>query len=213
MPVDILRLDSQNKRVYLDVDAGAESIRTVKQIGSLIKQELQLSPHIDQDAVFTWSGDEEFITDNRTGVVLIMQDGWQLWTENQGSKHRFRITQGLVLDSASGDPLGSPTNIVWSLAEQSVSSISGLGTVEGKIDIIDTNVDSLVTDLATVDGNVDLINALIGNDQEWVSPGLLKIYNAGGKVGGVTVAEFETRTSAGVQTFVLADVKQYIRTK
>ena len=54
---------------------------------------------------------------------------------------------------------------------------------------------------------------LSSNDQEWVSPGLLKIFDAGGKAGGTTVYEFETRTTAGVQTFVIEDVKQFIKVK
>lgn len=222
MAKKILFFDEPQKRVYLDVDVGVETVRTVQEIGSLIKQELQQSPHIDLNAIFSWSGNEIYdpVTGATTGVVMNMQNGWTLWTANQGSKHRFRITSGLILDSAGGDPLGTPTNIVWSLAEQSVSNVSNLSTletgqtnIEAKIDIIDTNVDTLGTDLATVDSNVDIINALVGNDQEWVSPGLLKVYDAGGKVGGTTLAEFETRDSAGVQTFDITKVRQYIRTK
>lgn len=202
MAKKILFFDEPQKRVYLDVDVGVETVRTVQEVGSLIKQELQQSSHIDLNAIFSWSGNEIYdpVTGATTGVVMNMQNGWTLWTANQGSKHRFRITSGLILDSAGGDPLGTPTNIVWSLAEQSVSNVTGLGTLDGKVDVVDSNVDTLLD--------------LIGNDQEWVSPGILKIYDDNGKAGGTTLYEFRTNNESGVQTYGDASVvRQYIRIK
>lgn len=209
MAKKILFLDIPNKRVYLDVDVGTETIRTVQEIGSLIKQELQASPFIDNDAIFSWSGNETYdpVSGATTGVVMNMLDGWTLWTANQGSTHRFRIVSGLVLVSGGGDPLGTPTNITWSLSEQAVSNVSNLGQLETDIQSVETKVD-------TVDTNVDTLIDLIGNDQEWVNPGILKIYDDGGKVGGVTLYEFETRNESGVQTYGDASiVRQYIRIK
>jgi len=116
-------LDEVNKRVYLGVAVGDSTTYTVQEIGSGIKDQLQLSPHIDLDRIFIWSGYEEYQTGTFTGVVMTMQNGWTLWTAPQGSEHRLRITQGIVLDSAGGDPIGMPTNIVWSLSEQSVSAL------------------------------------------------------------------------------------------
>ena len=84
---------------------------------------------IDDDAIFRWSGDEEFLTDNFTGVVMTLLDGWTFWIEDQPSKHRFRFTQGLILTDPSGtDPLGTPTNVVWSLSEQAVSNVVTVDT-------------------------------------------------------------------------------------
>jgi len=124
MAIAIVRVDLLNKRIYYDVDGGASTTRTVQQMGSLIKDELQRSPHIDEDKIQVFSGLDEFITGNFTGVVMKMQDGWEIWTEDQGSKHRFIITQGLIItEPAGGDPMGTPTNIVWSVAEQTVSAL------------------------------------------------------------------------------------------
>jgi len=123
MALKILRLDEENSRIYFDVDSGVITTRTTRQMGSLIKQNLQFSPHIDLDSVFTWQGREEFATGDFTGLNITMQNGWTIWTEDQGAKHRFRITQGLILDSAGGDPMGTPTNIVWSVPEHSVSAL------------------------------------------------------------------------------------------
>ncbi len=199
MPVTVKRLDLINNRVYMNVDPSSETTITVRDLGRAIKDELQLAPFIDDDAIFTWTGAEEFLTDNFTGVVLILQNGWTIWTEDQGSQHKFRMTEGLVLDSLGANPLGAPLLITWSLSEQAVSNVSNLNTLE--------------VNQATLQTDMTLLLDLAGNDQEWISPGLLKIYDDNGKTGGVTIAEFETRTTAGVQTFVLADVKQYIRTK
>lgn len=194
MAVSVKRLDLINSRVYMNVDAGSETTITVQDLGSAIKRELQKAPFIDDDKVFIWSGDEVYdpLTGSTTGVVMIMQTPWTIWTEDQGSQHKFRIINGIVTESSNGNPLGMPLMITWSLSEQAVSNVSNLATLES---------------------NMDLLLDLAGNDQEWISPGLLKIYDSGGKIGGTTVAEFETRTTAGVQTFVLSEVKQYIRTK
>lgn len=194
MAVSVKRLDLINSRIYMNVDAGSETTITVQDLGSAIKRELQKAPFIDDDKVFIWSGDEVYdpLTGSTTGVVMIMQTPWTIWTEDQGSQHKFRIINGIVTESSNGNPLGMPLMITWSLSEQAVSNVSNLATLES---------------------NMDLLLDLAGNDQEWISPGLLKIYDSGGKIGGTTVAEFETRTTAGVQTFVLSEVKQYIRTK
>lgn len=194
MAVSVKRLDLINSRVYMNVDAGSETTITVQDLGSAIKRELQKAPFIDDDKIFIWSGDEVYdpLTGSTTGVVMIMQTPWTIWTEDQGSQHKFRIINGIVTESSNGNPLGMPLMITWSLSEQAVSNVSNLATLES---------------------NMDLLLDLAGNDQEWISPGLLKIYDSGGKIGGTTVAEFETRTTAGVQTFVLSEVKQYIRTK
>lgn len=194
MAVSVKRLDLINSRIYMNVDAGSETTITVQDLGSAIKRELQKAPFIDDDKIFIWSGDEVYdpLTGSTTGVVMIMQTPWTIWTEDQGSQHKFRIINGIVTESSNGNPLGMPLMITWSLSEQAVSNVSNLATLES---------------------NMDLLLDLAGNDQEWISPGLLKIYDSGGKIGGTTVAEFETRTTAGVQTFVLSEVKQYIRTK
>lgn len=132
MALAIVRFDIPQKRIYFDVDAGVLTERTVQEIGSLIKQELKLAPYIDDDQMFSWSGLDEYETGTFTGIVLKMLNGWTLWTEDQGAKHRFKITQGLVITSPpGGDPLGTPTNVVWSVSEQSVSALLTAGGGSG----------------------------------------------------------------------------------
>lgn len=124
MAVSVKFLDLESSRVYMNIEGGAITRISVKDLGSAIKRELQLAPFIDDDAIFTWTGAEEYITNTETGVVMIMQNGWTIWTEDQGVKHRFEINRGLIIDSIAGDPLGTPTNIIWSLAEQAVSAVT-----------------------------------------------------------------------------------------
>jgi len=132
MAIAIIRFDLPQKRIYFDVDVGTLTTRTVQQIGSLIKENLAKAPFIDDDQMFSWSGLDEFQTGVFTGIVLKMLDGWELWTEDQGAKHRFQITQGLVItDPPGGDPFGTPTNIIWSVAEQSVSALLTAGGMVG----------------------------------------------------------------------------------
>lgn len=117
-------LDEVNKRVYLGVDAGNSTTYTVQEIWSYIKNTMQLAPYIELDAIALISGLDEYSTGIFTGVIMKMLDGWELWTLNQGSKHRLIIEKGLVItEPAGGDPFGTPTNIVWSIAEQSVSAL------------------------------------------------------------------------------------------
>jgi len=124
MPTEILFFDLPQKRIYFDIDAGTLTTRTVQELGSLIKQELTLAPLIDDNQMFSWSGLDEFQSGVFTGIVMKMLDGWEIWTLDQGAKHRFRITQGLIVtDPPGGDPFGTPTNIIWSVAEQSVSAL------------------------------------------------------------------------------------------
>ncbi len=131
MPVTVKRIDLTNKRVYFNVEVGAETTLTVQEAGSAIKNEFQKAPFIDDDAIFTWSGAEEFITASFTGVVMFMLDGWTIWTEDQPSQHKFRFTEGLILVSGGANPLGSPDNVTWSLSEQAVSSVTEVTSTTG----------------------------------------------------------------------------------
>ena len=60
--------------------------------------------------------------------------------------------------------------------------------------------DSVLT--GSIDDYLLDIKRLNGNTQEWVTPGLVKVYDDGQTFGGTTYAEFITRDSAGIQTFV-----------
>lgn len=175
------RLDLLNKRVYLGTEAGVLTTYTTQEVYSYIKEELQISAHIDQDKISIASGNETYdpASGATTGVVLTMQDGWTLWTEDQGAKHRLRITAGLVLDSVGGDPLGTPTNIVWSVSEQAVSNVGNLTTLES---------------------NQDNVLDLLVNDSEWVAPGVVNVYDDNGKTGGVVIYQWRTYDNDGIQS-------------
>jgi len=156
MALKISHLDIPNSRVYFDLDGGSLTSRSVREIGSLIKQEVKLAPYADDSDIFTWSGFESLAGGNSVGIVMVMRPGWTIWTIDAGAPHRFQITQGIILGDAGADPLGSPANVIWSLAEYTVSSILGAATVDDIATILstvnDTNakVDLLETDLTKV---------------------------------------------------------------
>jgi hypothetical protein len=123
MAVAITKIDLPNKRIYFDVDAGDETTRTVQEMGSLIKQEFQRAPLADDDLPFTWTGFEDLDGTNRVGIVMTLLDDWEVWTEDQGSPHVFKITKGIIISSGAARQFGTPTNITWVVPEYTVSSI------------------------------------------------------------------------------------------
>lgn len=156
MALKIDHLDIPNKRVYFDLDGGSLTSRSVQQIGSMIKQEVKLAPYADDDDIFTWSGLEPLAGGNVVGIVMVMRPGWTIWTIDAGAKHRFQITEGIILGDAGADPLGTPTNVVWSLAEYTVSSLLGaadvndIATILTTVSSLDTKIDAIETDLTKV---------------------------------------------------------------
>ncbi len=156
MAIKIDHLDIPNERVYFDIDGGTLTSRSVQQLGSLIKQEVKLAPYVEDSDIFTWSGLESLPGGNAVGIVMVMRPGWTLWTIDAGAAHRFQITEGIILGDAGSDPLGSPVNIVWSLAEYTVSSILGaadvndIATILSTVTSLNTKVDLLETDLTKV---------------------------------------------------------------
>ncbi len=156
MAIKIDHLDIPNSRVYFDIDGGSLTSRSVQQLGSLIKQEIKLAPYIEDSDIFTWSGLESLPGGNAVGIVMVMRPGWTLWTIDAGGAHRFQITEGIILGDAGSDPLGTPANITWSLAEYTVSSILGaadvndIATILSTVTSLNTKVDLLETDLTKV---------------------------------------------------------------
>jgi len=149
MALKIDHLDIPQGRVVFDLDGGSLTSRTVRQLGSLIKQEIKLTPFIDDSDVFTWSGFDALAGGNNVGIVMVMRPGWSIWTIDAGSKHRFQITEGIILGDSGADPLGTPTNIIWSLAEYTVSSILGAATVDDIASIL-TKVTSNEDDILKI---------------------------------------------------------------
>ena len=119
-----IHLDTFNREIILE----ATQLRfTVQEIGSKTKELLQQATNIDDDRAFTWSGFELLPGGNRTGIVMVMDNGWTIRAEAQGSQTRIIIEQGIILPEGAGDPLETATNVIYSLAEQTVSSITNFG--------------------------------------------------------------------------------------
>lgn len=123
-------LDLFNQRVVLGVSAGTDTEYSVQELGSLIKEELQKAPFIDDDKIFTWSGFDVLPLGDRTGVVMILQNAWTIWAGDQGSPHNIRLSKGIISRHDLTEPLGSPTNVSWKLADSTVSSLSNSQTIE-----------------------------------------------------------------------------------
>ena len=151
--VTLNHIDTVQNRVVFNLNPGTETIATVQELGSLIKQELKLAPLADDSDIFTWSGLEALAGGNVVGIVMVLRPGWTLWTTDAGAKHRFRITEGIVLGDSGTDPLGTPTNIIWSLAEYTVSSTLGQTA---------TDIATLVTTLADMDTRLLKVQRYLG---------------------------------------------------
>jgi hypothetical protein len=174
-----------------------------------------------------------------TGITLVLRNGWTFFCRTvPASDITIKLAGGnLIAESPnarfthvdnvhyefgqSTSPALIVTAGVLTPTQQQIRDASTLatsepiiaGSIDNKLDIIDTNVDTSNTSIVTLQSDVTDLLTLEGNTQEWVSPGLLKIYADGQSIGGTTFAEIETRDINGVQTFVIADVRQYIRTK
>jgi len=134
--VTLKHIDTVQQRVVFTLDPGAESVITVQNLGSAIKQALKVTPLADDSSIFDWSGFDDLDGGNKVGIVMVMKAGWTIWTEDAGSRHRFRITEGIVLGNGGADPLGLPLNVIWSLAEYTVSSILGAADVNDLASIL-----------------------------------------------------------------------------
>tara|TARA_R110002126_G_scaffold239608_3_gene382946 strand:- start:240 stop:1682 length:1443 start_codon:yes stop_codon:yes gene_type:complete len=168
------------------------------------------------DGMFIWNSKNSQVNDCRIfnnaadGIKIQADSEWEgtpipEWRVDNIIFHETKVynNDGYSLDFvASGT---TPTEILFD--SSSWIGYSTLGRANtNDLDRSDIHDNDMVTKL-------DNINGFNTNDQEWVTPGLLKIYTTAGLAGGVTLHEFETRDSSGVQTFILSDVKQYIKVK
>ena len=120
-------------------------------------------------------------------------------------EYGIRFTEPTYPTLGAGDALGEIEELLLDFS--TFIGENGLGRTNNGTLTEQTNHDNDIANKIAVQ------DALNFNDQEWVSPGVLKIYNKNGKTGGITLYEFETRDSNGTQTFDISKVRQYIRIK
>lgn len=153
-----------------------------------------------------------------TGITMVLRNGWTFKCRTvPASDITIKLSGGNTIAESPNARFTHVDNVHYEFGQ---STAPALIVTSGVVTPTQQQIrDALTLDrtagviAGSVDDKLDNMLILSSNDQEWVSPGLLKIYNAAGKVGGITVYEFETRTTSGVQTFVIEDVKQFIKVK
>lgn len=153
-----------------------------------------------------------------TGITMVLRNNWTFKCRTvPASDITVKLSGGNTVAESPNERFTHVDNVHYEFGQ---STSPALIVTAGVITPTQQQIrDSLTLNrtlgvlAGSVDDKLDNMLTLSSNDQEWISPGLLKIYDASGKVGGTTVYEFETRDSGGVQTFVIADVKQFIRVK
>ena len=177
-------------------------------------------PHIAMttDLIVSASGKDALGAGEFTGITLVLLNGWTFKSRTSpAGDTTIKLSGGNVIAEIGNDRFTHVNRIHYEFAQSTSPALIVTAGVITPTQQQIRDASALATADPIIAGSIDdklnELNALVGNDQEWITPGLLKIYDSGGKVGGVTLAEIETRDSLGVQTFVIADVKQYIRTK
>jgi len=208
--------DHFNKNILHDE---ADTEITVQEVYNASKDEEDF-PHISMTTgiIVDATGKDALGGSEFTGITMVLRNGWTFKCRTvPASDITIKLSGGNTI-AESGNPRFTHVDNVHYEFGQSTSP--ALIVTAGVITPTQQQIrDALALATAasiaagSVDDKLDELVDLAGNDQEWITPGLLKVYDSGGKVGGTTFAEFETRNSSGVQTFVLADVKQFIRTK
>ena len=131
MAKGIEEIDVLNKRIYFGVnDSSDETEYSVQEVGSYIVEELKKQHRIHVNEIFSWSGFDLLPLGDRTGIVLILLDGWTIWTRDQPSPHSVRFSKGVISTDSELFPLGQPANVNWLLAESTVSSLQNVDTIE-----------------------------------------------------------------------------------
>ena len=153
-----------------------------------------------------------------TGITLVLRNNWQFKCRTVPSLDiTIKLSGGNLIAEGSNDRFTHVDNVHYEFGQSTSPALIVTAGVITPTQQEIRDAQALATVASINAGSIDdKLNELLiieGNTQNWESPGLLKIYADGQVVGGTTFAEFETRTSAGVQTFVLADVRQFVRTK
>lgn len=208
--------DHFNKYILHDE---ADVLIPVQEVYNAAKDEEDF-PHIGMSTgiILDATGKDPLGGSEFTGITMVLRNNWKFKCRTvPASDITVKLEGGNTIAESPNDRFVHVDNVHYEFAQ---STSPALIQTAGVITPTQQQIrDSLTLNrtLGVIAGSVDdkLDNMLIlsSNDQEWVSPGLLKIYDDSGKVGGTTVYEFETRTSAGVQTFVIEDVKQFIKVK
>ncbi len=168
------------------------------------------------DVIATATGKDALGGGEFTAISLFLENGWVFRSRTvPASPTLIKVAGGNTI-ARTGERFSQISNINYEFGQSTAPAAivtGGVTPTENEI----RDAMTLTTVQAIADGSIDAklddILILTENDQEWVTPGLLKVYDSGGIGGGTTIFEFETRDSAGTQTFVIADVKQFIKTK
>lgn len=209
--------DHYNKWILHDE---TDTTITVQEVYNAAQDEMDF-PHISMttDIILDATGKDPLGAGEFTGITMVLRNGWTFKSRTAPiSDTTIKLSGGNTI-AESGNPRFTHTDMIHYEFAQSTSPalIVTAGVItptqqQIRDSMALSTIESIIA--GSIDNKLDDVLALSSNDQEWVSPGLLKIYDAGGKTGGVTLYEFETRTTAGVQTFgTPEDVKQFIRVK
>ena len=152
-------------------------------------------PHIGMTTgiIATASGKDPLGGVEFTGVTVILRNNWKFKCRTvPASDITIKISGSNTIAEGSNARFFPVDKVHYEFAQSTSPAAIGLS-------ILQTDIDDY--------------RKLSGNTQEWVSPGLLKVYNDGQTFGGTTYAEFKTLDSVGAQTFDITKVRRYERTK
>lgn len=171
------------------------------------------------DVIVTATGKDALGGIEFTAITLTLRNNWQFKCRQIPiSDITIKVAGGNTIAESGNDRFSHVDNVHYEFGQSTAPALVQIPS--GSPEPTEQEIRNAMTIAASqgtlpdsIDAKLNDILTLSSNDQEWIAPGLLKIYDSGGKVGGTTLFEFETRDTAGSQTFVIADVKQFIKTK
>lgn len=211
-----LGFDHYNKYILHDE---TDTTITVQEVYDKSQDEMDF-PHIAMttDVITTATGKDDLGGGEFTGITLVLRNGWTFKCRTSPvSPVTIKVSGGNTIAESGNPRFTAMTNVHYEFGQSTApAAITTGGLTPTQQEVRDSMALTTVQSIAanSIDDKLNRSLALSGNDQEWVSPGVLKIYDSNGKSGGTTLYEFETRNEAGVQTYGDAKlVRQFIRTK
>ncbi len=190
----------------------------VQEIYDKVKDEEDF-PHIAMTTpvIATATGKDDLGASEFTAITLTLRNNWQFKCRTSPvSDVVIKISGGNTIAESGNDRFFPVENVHYEFGQSTAPAAivtGGLTPTQAQIREAMTLATGLTPATNSIDDYLLDIKKIQNNTQEWVSPGLVKVYDDGETIGGTTYAEFETRDSLGVQTFDISKVKQYVRTK